>query len=178
MTQKLYFTAFMATVEKIIAWGIWEHSPGSAQDWRTSSDMWRPEFDEINPYLFFQSLWLFFCHFHWTIKGCDQEKEKKDIVYWSYLSSPGEYIQNRICRLSIKPFLLSILSGNAYSSINLLQRKLTPSFYVVLNCNVCACAGEPMCVCDLQFVMVSLDRQSWIEQKRKYSFQKVKSYSI
>ena len=37
-----YCSAFMATVENIIAYMLGEHDPGSAQDWRTSSDLWRP----------------------------------------------------------------------------------------------------------------------------------------
>ena len=35
--QTLYFTAFIATVEKIITYALGEHDPGSAQNWRTSS---------------------------------------------------------------------------------------------------------------------------------------------
>ena len=29
------------TVEKIISYALGEHDPGSAQDWRTLSDLWR-----------------------------------------------------------------------------------------------------------------------------------------
>ena len=38
MTQNTLFTAFIATVE-YITYALGEHDPGSAQDWRTSSDM-------------------------------------------------------------------------------------------------------------------------------------------
>ena len=51
-----------------------------------------------------------------------RKRRRMCVVYWSYRSSLSEYIQNHICRLSIKPFLLSILSGNAYSSINLVPK--------------------------------------------------------
>ena len=40
--QTLYFTAFIATVEKIITYALGEHDPGSAQDWRTSNDFCSP----------------------------------------------------------------------------------------------------------------------------------------
>ena len=36
----IYFTAFTGTVKKIIVYALGEHDPGSAQDWRTSSDFW------------------------------------------------------------------------------------------------------------------------------------------
>ena len=36
--QTLYFTAFIATVEKIITYALGEHDPGSAQDWRRSNN--------------------------------------------------------------------------------------------------------------------------------------------
>ena len=36
------FTAFMVTVEKIITNALGEHDPGSAQNWRTSREMWSP----------------------------------------------------------------------------------------------------------------------------------------
>ena len=42
--QTLYFTAFIATVEKIITYALGEHDPGSAQDWRTSNDFCSPVF--------------------------------------------------------------------------------------------------------------------------------------
>ena len=32
------FTAFIATVEKIIKYALGEHNPGSGQNWRTSND--------------------------------------------------------------------------------------------------------------------------------------------
>ena len=35
LQQTLYFTAFIATVEKIITYALGEHDPGAAQDWRT-----------------------------------------------------------------------------------------------------------------------------------------------
>ena len=37
------FTAFIATVEKIITYALGEHDPGSAQDWRTSNDFCSPD---------------------------------------------------------------------------------------------------------------------------------------
>ena len=40
--QTLYFTAFIAKVEKIITNALGEHDPGSAQDWRTSNDFCSP----------------------------------------------------------------------------------------------------------------------------------------
>ena len=40
--QTLYFTAFIATVEKIITYALGEHDPGSAQNWRTSNDFCSP----------------------------------------------------------------------------------------------------------------------------------------
>ena len=40
--QKLYFTAFIATVEKIITYALGEHDPGSAEDWRMSNDFCSP----------------------------------------------------------------------------------------------------------------------------------------
>ena len=40
--QTLYFTAFIATVEKIITYALGEHDPGLAQDWRTSNDFCSP----------------------------------------------------------------------------------------------------------------------------------------
>ena len=42
--QTLYFTAFIATVEKIITYALGEHDPGSAQDWRTSNDFFSPAY--------------------------------------------------------------------------------------------------------------------------------------
>ena len=41
--QALYFTAFIATVEKIITYALGEHDPGSAPDWRTSNDFCSPD---------------------------------------------------------------------------------------------------------------------------------------
>ena len=38
--QTLYFMPFIETVEKIITYALGEHDPGSAQDWRKSSDFW------------------------------------------------------------------------------------------------------------------------------------------
>ena len=40
--QTLYFTAFIATVEKIITYALGEHDPGRAQVWRTSNDFCSP----------------------------------------------------------------------------------------------------------------------------------------
>ena len=40
--QTLYFTAFIATVEKIITYALGEHDSGSAQVWRTSNDFCSP----------------------------------------------------------------------------------------------------------------------------------------
>ena len=37
--KMLYFTAFMATVEKVISYVLGEHDPESAQNGRTSSEM-------------------------------------------------------------------------------------------------------------------------------------------
>ena len=42
--KTLFFTAFIATVEKIITYALGEHDPGSAQDWRTSNDFCSPVF--------------------------------------------------------------------------------------------------------------------------------------
>ena len=42
--QKLYFTALIATVEKVITYALGEQDPGSAQDWRTSNDLCSPEY--------------------------------------------------------------------------------------------------------------------------------------
>ena len=39
----LYFTAVIATLDKIITYALGEHDPGSAQDWKTPSDFWRPD---------------------------------------------------------------------------------------------------------------------------------------
>ena len=39
----LYFTAVIATLDKIITYALGEHDPGSAQDRKTSSDFWRPD---------------------------------------------------------------------------------------------------------------------------------------
>ena len=36
------FTAFIATIQKIIPYALGEHDPGSAQDWRTSNDFCSP----------------------------------------------------------------------------------------------------------------------------------------
>ena len=44
--QTLYFTAFIATVEKIITYALGEHDPGSAQDWRTSNDFCSPALNQ------------------------------------------------------------------------------------------------------------------------------------
>ena len=40
--RTVYFTAFFATAEKIIAYALWEHDHGSALNWRTSGNLWRP----------------------------------------------------------------------------------------------------------------------------------------
>ena len=42
--QTLYFTAFIATVEKIILNALGEHDPGSAQVWRMSKDFCTPAY--------------------------------------------------------------------------------------------------------------------------------------
>ena len=36
------FTAFVATIQKMITYALGEHDPGSAQDWRTSNDFCSP----------------------------------------------------------------------------------------------------------------------------------------
>ena len=36
------FTAFIATVEKIITYALGEHDPGSAHNWRTSNELCSP----------------------------------------------------------------------------------------------------------------------------------------
>ena len=41
--QTLLFTAFVATVQKIITYALGAHDPGSAQDGRTSNDFCTPE---------------------------------------------------------------------------------------------------------------------------------------
>ena len=38
----ILFMAYVATVEKILAYGLGEHGPGSARDGRTSSEIWSP----------------------------------------------------------------------------------------------------------------------------------------
>ena len=38
----ILFMAYVATVEKIITYGLGEHGPGSARDGRTSSEIWSP----------------------------------------------------------------------------------------------------------------------------------------
>ena len=43
--QTLYFTAFIATVEKIITYALGELDPWSAQNWRTSNNFCSPGWD-------------------------------------------------------------------------------------------------------------------------------------
>ena len=134
MTQKLYLTAFMATVEK-------NHNIRALRNMVLENvkrlvEAWSPH---NSIFIVFSIRCDFFLSFALTRK-----RRRMCVVYWSYRSSLSEYIQNRIWRLSIKPFLLSILSGNAYSSINLLPKNWTSSFNIVLN--VCVRAEEPMCV--------------------------------
>ena len=43
MTQNNRFMVCVSTVENIITYVLGEHDPGSAQDLRTSSDLWRPD---------------------------------------------------------------------------------------------------------------------------------------
>ena len=54
--QTLYFTAFIATVEKIITYALGEHDPGSAQDWRTSNDFCSPGHQMEADVLFFPTV--------------------------------------------------------------------------------------------------------------------------
>ena len=42
-SKKLDFTAFMATVRKIITYAQGEHDSGTAQNGRSSGKMWSPE---------------------------------------------------------------------------------------------------------------------------------------